>query len=353
MGEFKFSFAEFESNSADTFCKLWKEKDFVNVTLVANDDFQITSHKIVLSASSPLLKRILTKNPHENPLIYLQNISSTELELIIKFIYLGTCNVAQAGLIKFLAAGKALEIRGLADEFDDIADKTFQQTGDNGGGNLNAEFQSDLSHTKSDENEQNHGIEDEDTGQSEGGVKVETSEIFPETNEKFSSSENSPSEAPNSYEIHNSEFSMKSVRDSGGRVISTKYKNKEFVRNTVGQFQCKECDYQNLKSGKLIRHVIAVHEKRKFDCPDCDFKSGYKNALQSHIQVVHRGIRFSCKECDFSATTRSTISVHMTRVHKLFKKFNIEDTLNCTKCDHKASSIRYMSKHLKDAHINN
>ena len=351
MGDFKFSFAEFESSSPNTFRKLWNKKDFVDVTLAANDDFQIAAHKIILSASSPLLKRILTKNPHNNPLIYLHNISSTELELIIEFIYLGTCNVAQAGLINFLAAGKALEIRGLADELEDIADKPVQQTTDYGGGKQNAEFQSNFPPSKSDENTEPQAAVEKDTGQGEDGVKLENSEEVLETSVKRSSTENTTSEAQNSYEIHNSEFTTKSVKDLTGRVISTRYKNEEFIRNTVGQFSCKECDYKNLKSGKLIRHVIAVHEKRKFNCSFCDFQSGYKNALQSHIQVVHQGIRFSCKECHFSATQRSTISVHMTTVHKLFKKFNIEDTLNCTKCDHKASSIRDMSKHLKDYHI--
>ena len=153
MGDFKFSFAEFESKSPDTFRNLWNEKDFVNVTLVANDDFQITAHKIILSASSPLLKRILTKNPHENPLIYLHNISSTELELIVKFIYLGACNVAQAGLIHFLAAGKALEIRGLVDELEDIANKTEDDECEI----QNTELLSDVSLPKLDINEETLG----------------------------------------------------------------------------------------------------------------------------------------------------------------------------------------------------
>ena len=348
MGDFKFSFAEFESKSPDTFRNLWNEKDFVNVTLVANDDFQITAHKIILSASSPLLKRILTKNPHENPLIYLHNISSTELELIVKFIYLGACNVAQAGLIHFLAAGKALEIRGLVDELEDIADKTEDDECEI----QNTELLPDVSLPTLDKNKETKVVEEdisEDVGEQ---LKLENFEEFLEPNGECSSTLNVTREAPNSYEIHNSDFSTKSVRDLGGRVISTKYKDKEFIRNTVGQFSCKECEYKNLKSGKLIRHVIAVHEKRKFDCSFCGFQSGYKNALQSHIQVVHKGIKFNCKDCDFSANQRSTISVHMKTVHKLFKKFNIEDNLNCTKCDHKASSIRYMSKHLKENHIN-
>ena len=376
MGDFEFSFAEFERKSPDTFRELWKENDFVNVTLAANDDFQISAHKIILSASSPLLKKILKKNPHENPLIYLHNIGSTELELILKFIYLGSCHVAQASLIQFLAAAKALGIRGLADETDEVADKAGQQTdgqqtGDDGGerpglsensggDNQNTEFQSDFSFTISDENEEMQIIEKQVTGQvEEAGVKLENIEellgtnvmwsfaksktketansSFTESktketqNSSFAESrtketqnsyftESRTKETANSYEIHNSEFSTESTRDPTGRIISTRYNNEEFIRNTVGHFECKQCHYKNLKPGKLIRHVIAVHEKRKFDCSFCNFKTGYKNALQSHIQVVHKGIRFSCKECDFSANSRTILSSHMRSVHKLFRR---------------------------------
>ena len=151
MGDFKFSFADFEVNAPSMFRELWREKDFTNVTLVANDDRQFTAHKIILSASSPLLRRIMTNNPHQNPLIYLSNISSAELELVIKFVYLGTCQVPQAGLVPFLAAGKALEVRGLA---DDLSPKSDERPVDKSENNLKADIDADSPVTSPSETEE-------------------------------------------------------------------------------------------------------------------------------------------------------------------------------------------------------
>ena len=120
--------------------------------------------------------------------------------------------------------------------------------------------------------------------------------------------------------FNGSDYSTRAVKDMTGRIVSTQYKNEEYKRNEDGQFECKSCEYKNVKQGHLINHIMAVHEKRKLFCQFCDFQSGYKNALQSHIQVVHEGIRFTCKECDYSASNRPSLSQHMRSVHKLFRR---------------------------------
>ena len=90
--------------------------EFTDVTLATKDHFQIRAHKVILSASSPIFQNILTNNPHSNPLIYFNNLKSAEVKLLLKFIYLGQCEVGQDGLIDFLAAGKELMVKGLAEE---------------------------------------------------------------------------------------------------------------------------------------------------------------------------------------------------------------------------------------------
>ena len=120
--------------------------------------------------------------------------------------------------------------------------------------------------------------------------------------------------------FNGSDYSTRAVKDMTGRIVSTQYKNEEYKRNEDGQFECKSCEYKNVKQGHLINHIMAVHEKRKLLCQFCDFQSGYKNALQSHIQVVHEGIRFTCKECEYSASNRPSLSQHMRSVHKLFRR---------------------------------
>ena len=114
--KFTFSWENYNSDVPNTLRQLWNDNDFCDVTLATNDDANIRAHKVILSSSSPMFRDILLKNPHTNPLIYFNSLKSDVVKLIIKFIYLGQCEVGQDGLIDFLAAGKELKIKGLAEE---------------------------------------------------------------------------------------------------------------------------------------------------------------------------------------------------------------------------------------------
>ena len=114
--QFTFCWDHYDSDVPNTFKQLWQNQDFADVTLATKDNFQIRAHKVILSASSPIFKNIFMENPHNNPLIYFNSLKSAEIQLLLKFIYLGQCEVGQDGLIDFLAAGKELMVKGLVDE---------------------------------------------------------------------------------------------------------------------------------------------------------------------------------------------------------------------------------------------
>ena len=61
---------------------LYKEGKNSDVTLVCEDQTQFKAHKIILSASSPVFKKIIDNNPGQHPLIYLRGIQSYEMESI-------------------------------------------------------------------------------------------------------------------------------------------------------------------------------------------------------------------------------------------------------------------------------
>ena len=103
----------FEKEAPNTFRKLVAEQDFRDVTLVSNDSKCVTAHKVVLSSSSPLFRNILTRNPHQHPFIFLKGVNFLELDLLVRFIYIGECEVAQENLDTFLELGKDLEVNGL------------------------------------------------------------------------------------------------------------------------------------------------------------------------------------------------------------------------------------------------
>ena len=106
---------EFTDFAAATFQVLYSNSHFTDVTLVCEDGRQLNSHKIILSSSSTFFRRILLRNPHQYPMIYLRGIAHQYIQLIVQFIYLGQVEIPQEDLQHFLDAAKDLEINGIAD----------------------------------------------------------------------------------------------------------------------------------------------------------------------------------------------------------------------------------------------
>ena len=106
----------FETNAPNTFRNLWNDQYFAAVTLATVDDQQIKAHKVILSSCSEFFGNIFLKNPHQNPLLYLKGIRYKELALVMKFIYLGQCEVRQSELDDFLSTGNDLKVGGLMED---------------------------------------------------------------------------------------------------------------------------------------------------------------------------------------------------------------------------------------------
>ena len=115
----------FDTNAPNTFRKLWNDQDFADVTLATVDDQQIRAHKVILSSCSHFFRNIFLVNPHQNPLLYLKGIRYKELALVIKFNYLGQCEVGQYELSDFLATGSELKVGGL---MEDVSLKNIEES---------------------------------------------------------------------------------------------------------------------------------------------------------------------------------------------------------------------------------
>jgi len=100
---------DFEQNISVAFRELRDDKDFFDVTL-ACDDEQIEAHKVILSACSPFFRRILRKNSHAHPLLYLKGVKFNDLQSVLNFMYHGEVNVAQEELNSFLSVAEELHV---------------------------------------------------------------------------------------------------------------------------------------------------------------------------------------------------------------------------------------------------
>ena len=102
---------DFQGNVKNAFGHFRDSTDFADVTLACEDGRQIEAHKVVLAASSPFFQRILKKNNHIHPLIYMKGIKTDDLTSIVDFLYYGEANVYQENLESFLAIAEELQLR--------------------------------------------------------------------------------------------------------------------------------------------------------------------------------------------------------------------------------------------------
>ena len=114
-----FQWNDFKENVNSAFGRLRSDKEFTDVTLACEDGQQVEAHKVILAASSPFFEKILQKNKHPHPLIYLRGFQSQDLLAILDFLYFGEANVFQESLDSFLAIAEELKLKGLTGQTSD------------------------------------------------------------------------------------------------------------------------------------------------------------------------------------------------------------------------------------------
>ena len=84
---------QFERNIGISWQELQVETDFCDLTL-ACEDKQIKTHKVIVSACSPVLRNILKLNQNTHPLIYLRRVKYKDLQNLLSFMYQGEVNLS-------------------------------------------------------------------------------------------------------------------------------------------------------------------------------------------------------------------------------------------------------------------
>merc|ERR1712204_99244 len=113
---FQLNWKSYIPNLVSNFNDLFIESNYSDVTLVSDDMKQFQAHKIVLSAFSPVLKKMLHNNPHPNPLIYLRGVKQKELKSVLNFLYIGEVMVSKDSISEFMEVVKDLELNGFTQE---------------------------------------------------------------------------------------------------------------------------------------------------------------------------------------------------------------------------------------------
>ena len=104
---------DFQENVSKSFGILRNNTFFQDVTLVGDDQKQLSAHKVVLSSCSDYFNTILKQNNHSHPLLCFDGINSSDLNNLLDYIYNGEIQIYQEDLDRFLLIAQRFRLEGL------------------------------------------------------------------------------------------------------------------------------------------------------------------------------------------------------------------------------------------------
>ena len=381
--QFTFCWDYYHSDVPNIIKQLWQDQDFADVTLATKDNFQIRAHKFILSASSPIFRKILMENPHSNPLIYFNNLKSAEVNLLLKFIYLGQCEVGQDGLIAFLAAGKELVVKGL---YEEKADVNYQHNAKEELSNSDKDVEikninliSDIEEIKVDQGPMkqekdtpsNSHINDE----SFVSLLTNDKEINETSNEDISLnngrslftmknvklSENLYNrvmlehakkngeefipldEAPENDLIKKLPIFLELAKKSDGDVYSSN--SLKSLYNSIALYLVERQQPINLKTGAKFEHIRLVLKAMCARSVELGRGPGVRTVHEKYLP---------CDQCEHKSSSRHNLRYHKRNKHIPASNMQTEEVTNgdhlCTKCVYKAINVEALKSHMLYTH---
>ena len=272
---YNLNWAEFNSYTSKTFKDLLSDQNFSDVTLVCDDAETIQAHKVILSACSPFFSRILTKNQHNHPLVYLSDVNLNDLKAIVNFMYLGQTNVEQENLQRFLKIATKFQVRGLTDN-----NRNEEQTSSTA-----VPTRVNKSASAKNLNKLRHSM-------------LKKSELLDE-------SLNTESHV----DISNMNENMKIETDAENPTPMFDDQD-EFVN--VDNIDTSQFAIENMMS---LTPTVSVDGDKTYPCDQCDYKATYACNLTSHKRTVHQGLYYSCTLCPYKSSRKDRLNKHVATKH--------------------------------------
>jgi len=261
----------FERNMSDSLQELRKSNDFLDVTLICQEQKLIPAHKVVLAASSSWFYNVLKQNPHQYPLLYLRGVSHDNLQALLHYMYVGEVTINQENVGSFLSVAQDLGVKGLSLKDgmpESISDK--KQLVERG-----QEVELPTCHTlPCDENNTLYPINCHGNDEEE----VEFSQFtFDEENNG----------APISY-VKEILDGPKTIEEMHG-VVRPCMKVIFIDDDGHKAWKCLFCEKVSKRKATIERHIEAKHKKPSgLICPVCSEIHANRHALKIHFEEKHR-----------------------------------------------------------------
>ena len=339
--------------------EIYKVEKYSDVTLVSDDQVHFKAHKIVLSACSPVFKKIIDNSPSQHTLIYLRGIQRYELESVLQFMYLGEGQVFQNRIREFIKVAKDLEVKDICE--GDVKLKTQEEESThNANGNNDEKIIDSEDHYQGEENESLNEprINTDDMEEHEFDYPATTkNHVSPHEGVQCPCNQcDYQAETLDNLQIHiKSEHERIKYKQDKEKDVSVKMEindddNVQDREDSKGEnklsSQCSECGVIFNSKGAMLRHYKNKHQGLKFSCDECDKKFADRGYLNKHIQSKHKGIIYPCDLCEYLAPIKASLKRHVLTVHEGIM-------YPCHQCDYEGSHKSHLRRHIQNVHEGN
>ena len=253
---------DFFANVSKSFSLLREEDYLHDVTLVTDDNNQISAHKIVLSACSEYFKDVFRNNTkHSHPIICLQGLGCEDLKNILDYMYNGEVRLYQDQIEKFLEVARRFKFEGILKS--NTVEEKYEQSENIENQNLTSKFiQFD---------EQIHDLFDEESQD----VQLKEENYLEECQEE---------------EITENTATV-IFKSSNLEEIEEKL-NQYIERCEGGLFRCTLCGRTGKQSRNVKNHIETHIEGLKFPCDKCAKTFRSRHVMYSHTAKIHSSNSF-------------------------------------------------------------
>ena len=250
--KFNLKWNDFQHNIVNSFRTIRNQSKYCDVTLVSNDQRQISAHRVVLTACSEYFDNILSSNTHSHPLVCLDGLSYEHLKMLVDYVYNGEVQVRQDNLEDFLKVSQRFRLKGLLNGFENGDD--MESTFENSKNQIDTKY--DTSELKTDmkgciakQDEVDHSIS---------------------LNKPLKKAKNSGQD----FIFNSSEFSSIDALDQSIQSM---------VSSQNGYYCCNECNYASKHPGHVREHAERHISGLSFLCQHCERTMKTRHAFRSHL----------------------------------------------------------------------
>ena len=317
----------FDLLSGQAFRSLYEDSTLADVTLVSEDNQMFPVHKVIISTASKVIRELLTNNRGPNHFVRL-DITSLTLEVILRFIYTGRCQVKNVNIDQLMKDAKSLQIAGINSKRESYPEENMLDNDD-----TKQQYEdSDQLHP---EEIQNTNIlteyEEIKSCHNSGIVKTDLTDAF------IDSSDN-----------RKDETKLNLIEAKSKHELVTDNQQMKMRYNT---FICPDCGYRARDNNNLSRHMqgrACLKNKKPdnfiYSCMFCDYKTFIKYSYKRHVDI-HGEAQYPCEvgDCDYKSVRKLDVKKHKEMKH--FREFS-----TCDICGFVTHIKQYLKIHIQNKH---